>query len=75
MKRKVNIADFFVKKHKSDPDQAQTDSSHETSSPGSSQPEASQASQCGQTQGPSLPPPGQSIQKQLNASQFYRSVA
>lgn len=69
MKRKGDIASFFVKRHKgpdqaeADPDQAEADPNPATSSPGSSQPEpgASQASQ-GQRQGPSLPPPGQNIQ-------------
>ncbi|CAB1346481.1 unnamed protein product, partial [Coregonus sp. 'balchen'] len=43
MKRKGDIADFFVKRHKSGPDQAQADPTPKTSSPGSSQPGASQA--------------------------------
>ncbi|XP_041845659.1 E3 SUMO-protein ligase KIAA1586-like [Melanotaenia boesemani] len=51
MKRKGDIADFFIKRHKSGPDQPQADPSPETSKPGSSHLGASQASQ------PSLPPP------------------
>ncbi|KAK6327420.1 hypothetical protein J4Q44_G00030650 [Coregonus suidteri] len=57
MKRKGDIADFFVKRHKSGPDQAQADPTPKTSSPGSSQPGASQASQCEHREGSSLPPP------------------
>ncbi|XP_045061138.1 E3 SUMO-protein ligase KIAA1586-like [Coregonus clupeaformis] len=52
-----DIADFFVKRHKSGPDQAQADPTPKTSSPGSSQPGASQASQCEHREGSSLPPP------------------
>ncbi len=79
MKRKGNIADFFIKRPKSGPDQAQADPSPESQksqysqdqaqvdrSPesSSSQPGASQGRQYEDRQGPSLPPPGQNIQRQ-----------
>lgn len=75
MKRKGDIADFFVKRHKSGPDQAQADPTPETSSPGSSQPGASQASHCEHRQGPSLPPPGQNIQAVNCISSLMKSEA
>lgn len=59
MKRKGVISDFFVKKHKSATDQVKADPSPDISSHSG----ASQASQSGQTQGPSPPPPGKFIEK------------
>ncbi|CAB1347389.1 unnamed protein product [Coregonus sp. 'balchen'] len=67
MKRKGDIADFFVKRHKSGPDQAQADPTPKTSSPGSSQPGASQASQCEHREGSSLPPPGCLVCSSVNS--------
>ena len=62
MKRKGNISDFFLKKNKQAA-QVHTDPSPcVTTGPQSSSPPEASQSQCGQTsQGPSLPPLGQSI--------------